>query len=106
MVNLQPFIYVGCAGALKQLQEWGIKTFHPYIDESYDDEKDPVIRFKMIENEIRKLNEKPMEEIHEWYYSIKDTLLHNQQQLKTFSTMNPFENAFNDIKKFYSNQTT
>jgi hypothetical protein len=106
MVNLQPFIYVGCAGALKQLHEWGIKTFHPYIDESYDDEKDPVIRFKMIENEIRKLNEKPMEEIHEWYYSIKDTLLHNQQQLKTFSTMNPFENAFNDIKKFYSNQTT
>ena len=103
MVNLQPFIYVGCAGALTQLKNWGIKTFHPYIDESYDYEKDDIIRFKMIENEIRKLNEKSIEEIHEWYYSITDILLHNQQQLKTFSTMNPFENAFNDIKKFYSN---
>ena len=102
MVNLQPFIYVGCAGALKQLKDWGIKTFHPYIDESYDDEKNDNNRFKMIENEIRKLNEKSIEEIHEWYYSITDILLHNQQQLKTFSTMNPFENAFNDIKKFYS----
>lgn len=103
IVNLQPFIYVGCTGALKQLHEWGIKTFHPYIDESYDDEKNPIVRFKMIENEIRKLNEKPMKEIHQWYYSIKDILLHNQEKVKTFSTMNPFENALNDIKKFYSN---
>lgn len=102
MVNLQPFVYVGCYGALRKLKEWGIKTFHPYIDESYDDEQDPVKRFKLIENEIRKLNEKSIEEIHEWYYSIKDVLLHNQQQLKNFSPMNPFENGFNDIQKFYS----
>jgi len=106
IINLQPFIYVGCFGALKQLKEWGFKTFHPFIDESYDDEKDSIIRFKMIENEIRKLNEKPIQEIHEWYYSISDILLHNQQLLKTFSTMNPFENAFNDIKKFYTKQTS
>ena len=103
IINLQPFIYVGFAGALKQLKVWGFKTFYPYIDESYDDERDSIIRCKMIENEIRKLNEKSIEELHQWYYSIKDILLHNQTHLKTFSIMNPFENALNDIKKFYSN---
>ena len=102
---MQPFIYVGFAGALKQLKVWGFKTFYPYIDESYDDERDSIIRCKMIENEIRKLNEKSIEELHQWYYSIKDILLHNQTHLKTFSIMNPFENALNDIKKFYTTQT-
>lgn len=101
MVNLQPFIYVGCHGALKLLKEWGIKTFHPFIDESYDDEKDPVKRFSMIENEIKKLNEMPIQELHDWYYSITDILLHNQQVLKKFSPTNPFENALMDITKFY-----
>jgi hypothetical protein len=102
MINLQPFIYVGCYNALKQLKTWGFKTFHPFIDESYDNEKNPLARFKMVEHEIQKLNEKPIEEIHQWYHSIKDILLHNQQQLKTFSTMNPFENALNDAIKFYT----
>ena len=102
IINLQPFIYVGFTGALKQLKAWGFKTFDPYIDESYDDERDTTNRLKMIENEIQKLNNKPIEEIHQWYYSIKDILLHNQQHLKTFSTMNPFENVLNDITKFYT----
>jgi hypothetical protein len=101
-VNLQPFIYVGCFGALKKLKEWGVKTFHPYIDESYDNERDPVRRFGMIEHEIKKLAEKPIEEIHDWYYSITDVLIHNQQNLETFANMNPFENALKDIQKFYS----
>jgi len=106
ILNLQPFIYIGCFDALKKLRELGFKTFHPYIDESYDDEKDPIARFKMIEKEIQKINERPIEEIHQWYYSIKDILLHNQTQLKTFSIINPFENAFSDIKKFYTTQTS
>jgi hypothetical protein len=101
MVNLQPFIYVGCAGALKILHSWNIKTFHPFIDESYDDEWDPVKRFGMIEAEIKKINEMPIEELHNWYYSITDILLHNQKVLKQFSGMNPFANAINDIKRFY-----
>jgi hypothetical protein len=106
ILNLQPFIYIGCFDALKKLKELGFKTFHPYIDESYDDEKDPMARFKMIEKEIQKINERPIEEIHQWYYSIKDILLHNQTQLKTFSVINPFENVFSDIKKSYTTQTS
>jgi len=101
MVNLQPFIYVGCYGALKLLKEWGIKTFHPFIDESYDNEKNPLTRFKLIAQEIKKLNGMPIQELHDWYYSITDVLIHNQNVLKQFSSTNPFANALADIKKFY-----
>lgn len=101
MVNLQPFIYVGSPGALTQLKAWGIKTFHPFIDESYDNEYDPVLRFQMIEKEIKKLNDMSLEQLHEWYYSITDILIHNQNNLITFSRTNPFEIALKDIQKFY-----
>lgn len=101
MVNLQPFIYVGCAGALKILKNWGIKTFHPFINESYDDEKNPVNRFRLIEKEIKKLNEMPIQDLHNWYHSITDTLIHNQEILRQFSPSNPFENAINYIKNLY-----
>lgn len=103
MVNLQPFIYVGCAGALKLLKEWGIKTFHPFIDESYDDERDPTKRLKMIENQIKKLNDMPIKDLHDWYYSITDILLHNQNTIRSFSSTNPFEHALNQIKQIYGN---
>ena len=101
MVNLQPFIYVGSPGALQQLKAWGIKTFHPFIDESYDNEYDPVLRFQMIEKEIKKLNDMSLEQLHEWYYSITDILIHNQNNLISFSGTNPFEIALKDIQKFY-----
>lgn len=101
MVNLQPFVYVGCPGALKQLHKWDIKTFAPFIDESYDDEYDPKKRFKMIEHEIKKLNDLSMQELHDWYYSIADILTHNQRALKQFSPTNPFEMAINSLKRMF-----
>ena len=77
ITNFQPFIYLDDVGALKKLREYGFKTFSPFIDESYDNEIDPYKRFKMIEKEINKLCNKPIEEIHEWYWSIVDILKHN-----------------------------
>ena len=32
-----PFVLIGQKHSLKQLHELGYKTFHPFIDESYDD---------------------------------------------------------------------
>ena len=85
ITNFQPFIYLDDIGALKKLREYGFKTFSPFIDESYDNEIDPYKRFKMIEKEINKLCNKPIEEIHEWYWSIVDILKHNYYYFyKTF----------------------
>ena len=77
ITNLQPFIYLDDTDALKKLQEYGFKTFHPFIDESYDNVIDTEERFVMIENEINKLCNKSIEEIDEWYWSIEETLKHN-----------------------------
>ena len=77
ITNLQPFIYLDDVDALKKLQEYGFKTFHPFIDESYDNVINVEQRFDMIEMEINKLCNKPIEEIDEWYWSIEETLKHN-----------------------------
>ena len=101
VVNLQPFIMIGNVGTLKYLKELGFKTFSPFIDESYDLEIDPITRFSMIENEIKKLNDMPIEELHKWYYSITDILLYNQKHLATFANLNSYEFVFNEIKRIY-----
>lgn len=90
ILNLQPFIILGDVGTLLELHNLGFKTFHPFIDESYDMETRTVERFNLIQKEILKLNKKSIEEIHEWYYSIQDILIHNQNVLKSYHTVNPF----------------
>jgi len=35
-----PFVMIGCKGFLRRLRQIGFRTFHPYIDESYDDIED------------------------------------------------------------------
>ena len=91
ILNLQPFIHVGNYLALNKIRELGFKTFHPFIDESYDLEADPKKRFWLIEREIVKFNNLSLEEIHNWYYSIKDTLIHNQKHLHSFKNFNPLK---------------
>ena len=59
------------------MKKYGFKTFHPYIDESYDEIYNTGERFLAIENEINKLCNKSLEELHEWYWSIEEVLKHN-----------------------------
>lgn len=101
IINLQPFILIGGVGYLKHLKCLGFKTFSPFIDESYDEEIDSIKRFKLIELEIEKLNKKSIFEIHNWYYSITDILVYNQNHLMNFSSIPPFEKCFDDIKNIY-----
>ena len=77
ITNFQPFIYLDDVGALEQLREYGFKTFSPYIDESYDNIYDTDERFEAIMSEIQKLCEKSIQDIHDWYWSIQETLKHN-----------------------------
>jgi hypothetical protein len=94
ILNLQPFIYVGNYKALEELRKLGFKTFDGFIDESYDLEPDPKKRFDMITNEILRFAKMPMEELHSWYYSLKDILIYNQQHFLTFNTLNPLHTLF------------
>lgn len=96
--NLQPFIMVGNYHSLRYLKEFGFKTFSPFIDESYDDEIDYKIRMQKIYSEIEKLNNMPINEIHDWYYSITNILLHNQKHLMDLSSINPYQETIDYLK--------
>jgi hypothetical protein len=99
--NLQPFIFMGPAYGLTELKKLGFKTFSPFIDESYDLEMDPTLRFKMIIAEIERLSKLPIEEIHNWYHSIfKNTILYNQNKLfKHSNYMKTKNNVINKLIK-------
>lgn len=103
--NLQPFIVLGDYGTLAELKRLGFKTFEPFIDESYDLEIDPKVRISKIEKEIEKLKNKSIEEIHEWYYSIKEILIYNQNHLYSFADYECYEEIFEKIKLDYEKQT-
>jgi hypothetical protein len=70
---------------LKYLKEIGFKTFDPYINESYDLIEDNEIRFEMIVNEIKRLNELSIIELDKMIEDVTDILIHNQNHLISFS---------------------
>ena len=54
LVYRKPFICVGQKHILKQLHHWGYKTFHPWIDEEYDNLDDDD-RIFAIFDQVKKL---------------------------------------------------
>ena len=80
----------------------GFKTFEPFIDESYDSEIDPKKRMLLLEKELIKLKNMPIEELHNWYYSIIDILLYNQKHIYSFENYECFDEIFEKIKIDYT----
>jgi hypothetical protein len=76
---------------MSTLRDWGFKTFEPYIDESYDDCLNITDRLRAVEKEILKLCMMSPQEIHEWYWSMEDILIHNYNHF--------YENFIKDQKK-------
>jgi hypothetical protein len=81
IAHMHPFIIFGRPGILQYLKKFGFKTFHPFIDESYDLEENNDKRFEMVYDEIVKLNELSNEELDNIMDKITDILQHNQQIL-------------------------
>lgn len=98
IANLQPFLYVGNYNSLKNLHDMGFKTFHPCINEAYDLEKDPETRMLMIEQELKKLNDLTIEQLHELYYNVKDILVYNRNHLATFTNAQPYQNLIRELQ--------
>jgi hypothetical protein len=69
----------GPSKSLEHIRErFGYKTFHPYIDESYDMEDDDLTRLKMIQIEIDKFANKTKEEKDQFLNDVKEICLYNQ----------------------------
>lgn len=97
IINLQPFIMIGNVYSLKRLHQLGFKTFSPYIDESYDNERDPKQRMQMIQKEILKLSQLSMQQLHDLYYRFEDILIDNFNTMMSYQNDNPFATAVSDI---------
>jgi hypothetical protein len=93
-----PFLLVSNPGSLKQLRKLGYKTFSPYIDESYDDEKDFDKRSKMLFLEINRLCEMKKTDLLDWYSNQSDILIYN---FKHFVKSNPAKETVDKIMELY-----
>jgi len=90
--HAQPFILAGPANTLKYIQSMGYKTFHPYIDESYDSEEDDFKRLEMILNEIEKFARKTKEEKDIFLNNVKDIIKYNQEYFLHYNQNNTEKN--------------
>ena len=79
-----PFILMSRPGSLAALRQRGYKTFHPYIDESYDSIVDDEDRIEAIIDEVERLSKFTDEEWLAWQADIQHIVEHNFNNLKDF----------------------
>ena len=88
------------------MRRLGYKTFHPYIDESYDTITHPRKRLDAISKEIERLSSMSLEKLHEWYYSMEDILIYNNQKFLEYGTRKNkekfHENVIEEVKKCWN----
>ncbi len=91
-----PFILLVYPNSLDVLRESGYKTFHPYIDETYDTIIDSEERMEAVWKEIVRLCSFTDEQWLEWQNNIKPIVEHNFNNFinkKVFSTK-PYAHLF------------
>ncbi len=81
IVYLQPFIIISVPNFLPLLHNLGYKTFHPFIDESYDKEVNDYKRMMMIIREIEKFSSYSRIELAEFLDQTWYICQHNFKQL-------------------------
>lgn len=100
-----PFIVFGNYGTLKELKRLGFKTFEPFIDESYDSEKNVQKRIDLIFDEVTKLVNKSDEEKLEWMSGVQNIVHHNSNILqKMYFGYKKYKlNMEDDLKRLATN---
>jgi hypothetical protein len=98
---MQPFIIVGPYSSLSLLKGMGYKTFHPFINESYDLEQNPSRRMEMILEEIKRLSKFTHDEMAELVYNCRDILEHNLTHIKIRrKSLRPMHELVEQLKKW------
>ena len=69
-------------GFLRAMRELGWLTFHPYIDESYDDEKDDDKRMEMIVAELTRLSKFTDDEWREFRQGVLNAIQLNGDRIR------------------------
>ncbi len=98
IITFQPFILISTKNNLNKLREWGFKTFHPFIDESYDELDTYKERKVLLEKEIKRLCSMTIKELDKWYWEMEDVLLHNFNHFPKF-----INSEYNNLQKMFEN---
>lgn len=77
-----PFILTGFPRSLECLRRFGYKTFHPYINESYDIIENDEDRLLAIADEIERLCHFSDEQFLDWQKDVRPIVEHNYNLLK------------------------
>jgi len=94
LLSKKPFILLSGMGAIKNLQDMGFKTFHPYIDETYDLEPDTNKRLELIKKEISRIYSLTTEEKIKLFTNISPILINNQTNY--IQIVENYNKKFND----------
>lgn len=86
--QLHPFVLVGRPNSLKDLREYGFKTFSDFWDESYDSIEDNNIRIQKVYDVIKTLINKSISEWEDIYIKLQPILLHNKKILEKYAGCN------------------
>jgi len=76
-----PFLLITTANSLPLLHQLGYKTFHPYIDESYDQEPNDHKRLLKIVDEVERLCNLSDSEIEIFINECRKIVVHNRENL-------------------------
>lgn len=82
IIFMQPFIVAGPHHTLQRLKDMGYQTFSPLINESYDNEKDPMKRLDLIYQEIERLTQLSHQQMQDLVFDTKEILFHNVENIK------------------------
>ena len=77
-----PFVLATAPNSLQYLKQLGYNTFHPYIDESYDEIVDDGDRMIAIVNEVKRLCEMSKEEYKVWRLAVSKICEKNRNVMK------------------------
>jgi hypothetical protein len=109
IANLQPFVVFGSYGTLETLKDMGYKTFHGFIDETYDTIKDHELRIILATAQAVALAHMSHQDHIKLMHQIKPILEYNQQHffrskhrmstfVKYIKGMDPSYNWLKDCK--------
>lgn len=81
IIMKHPFILVSRPNSLAYLRKIGYKTFHPFIDESYDSITDEKKRMEAIVAEVKRLSNYTENQWLEWLRNVQDICIYNYETL-------------------------
>jgi hypothetical protein len=80
LANFSPLVIWGNPGSLALLRGWDFQTFGAMVDESYDAEPDPAVRFGMLRDEVRRLCALPQAQLAGVEAMMTEVLAHNARR--------------------------